>query len=128
MTFRPLIEPHLEFLSLKGGCTDSPASTLVKIPHCWKSHVTAHILFVCDWSLALISTGTGGYCFVVLCPVAPEGSTGSGSGLKRFRRRGHSLKSGSFGSQGLNLGPLGLSQMVYPLHHGSSQNKHILKV
>ena len=34
-----LTEHLLEFLSLKGGCTDSPESTLVKIPHCWKSHV-----------------------------------------------------------------------------------------
>ena len=38
-----LAEQHLEFLSLKGGCTGSSESTLVKIPHCWKSHVTAHI-------------------------------------------------------------------------------------
>ena len=30
-----------KFLSLKGGCTGSSESTLVKTPHCWKSHVTA---------------------------------------------------------------------------------------
>ena len=30
---------------------------------------------------------------VVLCPGTPEGSTGSGSGLKRLRRRGNGLKS-----------------------------------
>ena len=29
-------EHHLDFLSLKGF-------TLVKMPHCWKSHVAAHI-------------------------------------------------------------------------------------
>ena len=34
---------HLEFQSLKGGCTGSSESTLVKIPHCWKSHVAAHL-------------------------------------------------------------------------------------
>ena len=34
---------RLEFLSLKGGCTESCESTVVKMPHCWKSHVTAHI-------------------------------------------------------------------------------------
>ena len=34
-------EHHLEFLSLKGGCTGSSESTLVKIQHCRKSHVTA---------------------------------------------------------------------------------------
>ena len=34
---------HLVFLSLKGGCTGSSESTLVKMPHYWKSHSTAHI-------------------------------------------------------------------------------------
>ena len=38
-----MTEHHLELLSLKGGCTSSSVSTLVKVPHCWKSHVTAHI-------------------------------------------------------------------------------------
>ena len=32
----------MEFLSLIGGCTGSSESTLVKIPHCWKSHVTVN--------------------------------------------------------------------------------------
>ena len=32
---------NLEFLSLKGGYTGLSESTLVKMPHCWKSHVTA---------------------------------------------------------------------------------------
>ena len=44
MTVKLLTEPHLRFLSLKEGYTCSPESTLVKIPHCRKSHVTAHIL------------------------------------------------------------------------------------
>ena len=39
-----LTEHHLDFLSLKGGYTDSSESTLVKIPHSWKSHVKAHLL------------------------------------------------------------------------------------
>ena len=38
-----LTEHHLESLSLKGGCTASSESTHVKMPHCWKSHVAAHI-------------------------------------------------------------------------------------
>ena len=38
-----LTEHHLEFLSLKGGCRGSSESTHVKMPHCWKSHVTAQI-------------------------------------------------------------------------------------
>ena len=27
----------------KGGCTGSSESTLVKMSHCWKSHVTAQM-------------------------------------------------------------------------------------
>ena len=38
-------EHHLEFLSLKGGCTGSSESTLVKMPHCGKSHVFVLIYF-----------------------------------------------------------------------------------
>ena len=38
-----LTEHHLEFLSLKGGCTGSSESTLVKMTHCWKSHIAAKI-------------------------------------------------------------------------------------
>ena len=45
-TVKLLIEHHLEFLSLKGGCTDSSESTLVKKPHCWKSHVVARMFWV----------------------------------------------------------------------------------
>ena len=31
------------FLSLKGGGTGLTESTVVKMSHCWKSHVVAHI-------------------------------------------------------------------------------------
>ena len=44
MTVKLLTEHHLRFLSLKGGCTGSSESTLVKVPHCWKSHDTAQML------------------------------------------------------------------------------------
>ena len=44
MTVKLLTEYHFEFLSLKGGCTGSSESTLVKMPHCWKSHVVAHMV------------------------------------------------------------------------------------
>ena len=40
-----LTKHHLEFLSLKGGCTGSSESPLVKMPHCWKSRVMAQMLF-----------------------------------------------------------------------------------
>ena len=43
MTIKLLNKHNLEFLSLTGGCTGSSESTLVKMPHCWKSHVTAHM-------------------------------------------------------------------------------------
>ena len=46
MSVKQLTEHHLGFLSLKGGCTGSSESTFVKIPHCWKSHVAAHIVFL----------------------------------------------------------------------------------
>ena len=36
-------EHLLEVLSLKGGCTGSPESTLVKMSNCLKSHATAHL-------------------------------------------------------------------------------------
>ena len=39
-----LTEYHLESLSLKEGRTGTPESTPVKMPHCWKSHATAHIV------------------------------------------------------------------------------------
>ena len=42
MSVKLLTEHHLEFLSLKGGCTGSSESTLFKMPHCWKSHIEAH--------------------------------------------------------------------------------------
>ena len=50
MTIKLLTEHHLEFLSLKGGCTGLSESIHVKMPNCWKSHVVAqlYLLHVCD--------------------------------------------------------------------------------
>ena len=45
MSVKLLTDHNLEFLSLKGGFTGSSESTLVKMPHCWKSHVAAHFIF-----------------------------------------------------------------------------------
>ena len=45
MTPWPLTKHHLEFLSLKRGRTGSSKSTLVKKPHCLKSHVANNLLF-----------------------------------------------------------------------------------
>ena len=46
MNFKLLTEHHLEFFSLKEGCIGSSESIHVKMPHCWKSHVTAQLVFV----------------------------------------------------------------------------------
>ena len=43
MTVKLLSKHNLEIISLKGGCAGASESTLVKIPHCWKSHVAARI-------------------------------------------------------------------------------------
>ena len=43
MAVRLLTEHNLEFLSLKGGSIGLSESTLVEMPHCWKSHVTAQM-------------------------------------------------------------------------------------
>ena len=56
MTVKLLTEQHLVFLNLKGGCTGLSESTLVKMSHCWKSHVTAQIVSL-SWA--------GSYCFSV---------------------------------------------------------------
>ena len=45
MIVKLLSEHHLKFLSFKEGCTGSSESTLVKMPHCWKSHAAAHFYF-----------------------------------------------------------------------------------
>ena len=54
LSVKLLTEHHLEFLSLKGGCTGSSESSLVKMPHFWKLHVTAHIMLT---RLDLITEG-----------------------------------------------------------------------
>ena len=56
MSVKLLTERNLEFLSFKEGCIGLSESTPVKMPHCWKSHVAAHLLL-----LAL--------CVAVLCLV-----------------------------------------------------------
>ena len=45
MSVKLLTELHLEFLSLKGGCTGLYESALVKMSHCWKSRVGDHFCF-----------------------------------------------------------------------------------
>ena len=48
-----LTEHHLELLILKAGCTGVSEYILVKLSHCWKSYVAAHILHAClSWFTA----------------------------------------------------------------------------
>ena len=51
MTVKLLTEQHLELLRLKGGCTGSSESILVKMPHCWKLYYFLskrwHCTYVC---------------------------------------------------------------------------------
>ena len=46
MSVKLLTEHHLELLSLKGGCLGSSESTLVKMPHCWKSRVAVQLILL----------------------------------------------------------------------------------
>ena len=46
MNVKLLTDYYLEFLSLKISCTGLSESTLVKTPHCRKSHVAAHIYMI----------------------------------------------------------------------------------
>ena len=61
MIVRLLTEHHVEFLSLKGGCTGSSESTLVKMPHCWKSHAAAqmHLQNLVNFGILTLSTSSG---------------------------------------------------------------------
>ena len=59
MIVKLLTEHHLEFLSLKGGCTGSSESTLVKMSNCWKSHALAQ--FCCLLISSTTSTGVLSY-------------------------------------------------------------------
>ena len=73
MTVKLVTEHNLEFLSLKGCCTGWSEYTLVKMPHCWKSNVTAQIHFsLAGMVFSMHMPGTGGYfaqpctCVIVL--------------------------------------------------------------
>ena len=72
VTVKLLIEHHLGFLSLKGGCTGSSESTLVEMPLCWKSHVMAHIILLLYFrnkkvTMELFACWVIFHAFVVVC-------------------------------------------------------------
>ena len=47
MSVKLLTEHRFEFVGLQADCTGSSESTLVKMPHCWKSHVAAQFMSRC---------------------------------------------------------------------------------
>ena len=47
-------ENHFKFLSLNAGFTGSSESTHVKMPNCWKSHITAQM--ICNTNMNFIHT------------------------------------------------------------------------
>ena len=57
MSVKLLIEHHLESQGINGGCTGSSLSTLVKIPHCWKSHAAAHLSVILNAVCCVSSSG-----------------------------------------------------------------------
>ena len=52
MNVQLLTKHHLEFFSLKAGCIASSESTLVEMPHYWKSHVMAQLLLYQPYGIA----------------------------------------------------------------------------
>ena len=91
MTDKLLTEHHLEFLSLKGGCTGLSESTLVKMPHCWESHVTASYIF---FNRVSDEKDARGYLQALASKMTEElenlkvmGVSGEDSGRQRWRNR-----------------------------------------
>ena len=71
MIVKLLNERHLEFLSLKGGCTGSSESALVKMSNCWESHAVAHILYKINSHTILVYYDFGKVWitdYSVICP------------------------------------------------------------
>ena len=68
MSVKLLTEHHLEFLSLKGGCTGSSESTL----HCWKSYDAAQILIVSMIICMIRGCHTQGSLCIVQFPIVPS--------------------------------------------------------
>ena len=70
MSVKLLTEHPLEFLCLKGGCIGSSESTLVKIPHCWKSHVPAQLFTIALAMVIYVSKLPLGACSIQACSIS----------------------------------------------------------
>ena len=99
-----LTEYNLEFLRLKGGWSCSSESTLVKMPHCLKSHVAAQswrkyrrVRTVCFTPSGYITYITHGVCMrriwqtcwsrVRIVPVVNKMTSSLDSGSSRIKAR-----------------------------------------
>ena len=79
MSVKLLAKHHLEFLSLKGGCTGSSESILVKMLYCWKSscrgsYGSAHGIF-CTKTHTDVSRGNRGLTLGLSLPDLSDLST-----------------------------------------------------
>ena len=77
MSGKLLTEHNLKFLSFKGGFTGLSESMHVKMPHCWKSHVTAQIIFLSGPMLVVFQVKMMGE-MGLLCVDIPEEDGGTG--------------------------------------------------
>ena len=68
-----LNEHHLEILSLKESCKGSSESTLVKMPLCWKSYVTAQLILCTYCVFFHMSAQIHAFCFATYCPFVSNG-------------------------------------------------------
>ena len=68
MSVKLLTEQCLELLSLQGGCPGLSEATLVKMPHCWKSRVTAQMSVSMAAAGMIIQTPT----FFIFDPLIKE--------------------------------------------------------
>ena len=92
MIVKLLTEHHLEFLSLKGGCTGPSGSTLVKMSNCWKSGLRllywliyrTNTLLTCDCYNCYFQVFAGFFVNIV-CVLVLMGATETiGQGLFNF--------------------------------------------
>ena len=88
MSVKLLTEQHLEFQPLTGDCTGSSESTLVKMPHCWKSLVAAQIFRKCILIFSDKSMFQTGASLEFIIHVPNPFYTGN----KSYANKSHSIK------------------------------------
>ena len=88
MTVKLLAEHQFEFLSLNRGCTGSHESTLVKMLHGWKSHVTTQKLADC-FSLFLLVVLIASICVFAKFANCTDAMTSDAPGNVNFNKCKH---------------------------------------